>query len=120
VAHEPRQPHPDADPIPLGLRLKPGVEYGCGKATCRSCYEPIPTTHAAWAVDLATPLVESLAAGTATAKDLELVAEAARYALHERRHDFSDSTGHCARCRLDIDDDNADLAAPEAHCNGGA
>jgi hypothetical protein len=31
---------PDAPPVPPGLRPRPGVEYGCGVATCTDCYEP--------------------------------------------------------------------------------
>ena len=31
--------NPDAPPVPEGMRPKKGVEYGCGKASCRDCYE---------------------------------------------------------------------------------
>lgn len=34
--------HPDAPPVPAGLRPLPGVQYGCGSASCDMCYEPIP------------------------------------------------------------------------------
>lgn len=32
---------PDAPPVPPGLRARPGVEYGCGQASCTDCYEPV-------------------------------------------------------------------------------
>lgn len=32
------QLHRDAPPVPTGLKPKPGVEYGCGSATCSDCY----------------------------------------------------------------------------------
>jgi len=32
----------DAPKVPKGLRPRPGVECGCGMATCSDCYEPIP------------------------------------------------------------------------------
>lgn len=35
------QLHEDALPVPKGLQPKPGVEYGCGNAACRDCYEPL-------------------------------------------------------------------------------
>lgn len=31
----------DAPLIPPGLRVLAGVDYGCGEATCRRCYEPL-------------------------------------------------------------------------------
>jgi len=38
--HAHPQLHPDAPAVPPGMRPKPGVEYGCGLATCEQCYEP--------------------------------------------------------------------------------
>ena len=29
---------PDAPLVPVGLAPRPGVEYGCGEATCADCY----------------------------------------------------------------------------------
>lgn len=41
-------------PVPAGLQRKPGVEYGCGEATCTGCYEPQPSpTAGPWTVDRA-------------------------------------------------------------------
>ena len=37
-----RKPHPDAPPVPEGCRLRQGVQYGCGRRSCGSCYEPEP------------------------------------------------------------------------------
>lgn len=37
------QLHRDAPDVPAGLQPKPGVEYGCGEASCASCYEPAET-----------------------------------------------------------------------------
>ena len=36
------QLHPDAPAVPPGLRPREGVEYGCGHAPCRQCYERLP------------------------------------------------------------------------------
>lgn len=44
--------HEDAPAVPLGLKAKYGVEYGCGSASCTDCYEEVelpepgaPTMH---------------------------------------------------------------------------
>jgi hypothetical protein len=37
IAHlDPDAPHD----IPMGLRPRRGIDYGCGKWTCTDCYEP--------------------------------------------------------------------------------
>ena len=36
--------HVDANPVPLGLRPREGVELGCGQRECRMCYE-LDRTH---------------------------------------------------------------------------
>jgi hypothetical protein len=39
--HEDQDEEADVDAsVPLGLRKRPGVEVGCGKADCTGCYEP--------------------------------------------------------------------------------
>ena len=30
----------DAPRVPFGFQVRPGVEFGCGEATCERCYEP--------------------------------------------------------------------------------
>lgn len=35
------QLHEDAPPVPIGMRPRVGVDYGCGERDCRRCYEPI-------------------------------------------------------------------------------
>lgn len=35
------QLHPDAARVPLWRQPRPGVEYGCGLAGCRLCYQPL-------------------------------------------------------------------------------
>jgi len=32
----------DANPVPPGVKPRPGIKYGCGKVTCQDCYEPDP------------------------------------------------------------------------------
>jgi hypothetical protein len=77
--HQAEHP-PRTYPVPPWMRPKRGVEYGCGQAACRDCYEPLPAVARAqlaaqlraWARQLQAQRLTGVVEGMiAVANDLE-------------------------------------------------